>query len=131
MCVWMYQAPAELIASWNATFAHRRHLQVCDRQVGRRSGRGGCLTWLSRRNLPPRRKFCRFCADKDLPLDYKRADILRDFITERGKIIARRITGTCAHHQRLLTREIKRARQMALLIYTATHDSGVKKKSTI
>jgi ribosomal protein S18 len=51
--------------------------------------------------------------------------------TERGKIIARRITGTCAHHQRLLTREIKRARQMALLIYTATHDSGVKKKSTI
>ena len=62
---------------------------------------------------------------------YKRPDILRDFITERGKIIARRITGTCAHHQRLLTREIKRARQMALLIYTATHDSTVKKKSMI
>ena len=76
-------------------------------------------------------KFCRFCADKDLPLNYKRPDILRDFITERGKIIARRITGTCAHHQRLLTTEIKRARQMALLIYTATHDSGVKKKSMI
>ena len=77
------------------------------------------------------RKFCRFCADTELPPDYKRPDVLRDFITERGKIIARRITGTCAHHQRLLTREIKRARQMALLIYTATHDSGVKKKSTI
>ena len=61
-----------------------------------------------KKKFAPRRKFCRFCADKELPLDYKRADILRDFITERGKIIARRITGTCAHHQRLLTREIKR-----------------------
>ena len=81
-----------------------------------------------KKKFAPRRKFCRFCADKDLPLNYKRPDILRDFITERGKIIARRITGTCAHHQRLLTREIKRARQMALLIYTATHDSTVKKK---
>ena len=77
-----------------------------------------------KKKFAPRRKFCRFCADKDLPLNYKRPDILRDFITERG-------TGTCAHHQRLLTREIKRARQMALLIYTATHDSTVKKKSMI
>ena len=78
-----------------------------------------------------RRKFCRFCADKDLPLDYKRPDILRDYITERGKIIARRITGTCAKHQRLLSTEIKRARQMALLFYTAGHSSDVKKKSNI
>ena len=54
-----------------------------------------------KKKFAPRRKFCRFCADKDLPLDYKRADILRDFVTERGKIIARRITGVCAHHQRL------------------------------
>ena len=84
-----------------------------------------------KKRFTPRRKFCRFCADKDLNLDYKRADILRDFITERGKIIARRITGTCAHHQRLLTTEIKRARQMALLIYTATHASDVKKKSIL
>ena len=60
-----------------------------------------------KKKFAPRRKFCRFCADKDLPLNYKRPDILRDFITERGKIIARRITGTCAHHQRLLTREIE------------------------
>ena len=84
-----------------------------------------------RKKFAPRRKFCRFCADKDLPLDYKRPDILRDFITERGKIVARRITGTCAKHQRQLTTEIKRARQMALLIYPATHDSVVKKKSMI
>ena len=81
-----------------------------------------------RKRFAPRRRFCRFCADKELPLDYKRVDILGDFVTERGKIIARRITGTCAYHQRQLTTEIKRARQMALLIYTATHASEVKKK---
>lgn len=84
-----------------------------------------------KKKFAPRRKFCRFCADKDLPLDYKRPDILRDYITERGKIIARRITGTCAKHQRLLSTEIKRARQMALLFYTSSHSSEVKKKSTI
>lgn len=84
-----------------------------------------------RRRFSPRRRFCRFCADKDLPLDYKRPDILSDFITERGKIIARRITGTCAFHQRKLTTEVKRARQMALLVYTATHASEVLKKSVI
>ena len=84
-----------------------------------------------RKRFAPRRKFCRFCADKELPLNYKRPDILRDFVTERGKIIARRITGTCAHHQRLLTVEIKRARQMALMLYTATHSSEVKKKSVL
>lgn len=84
-----------------------------------------------KKKFTPRRKYCRFCADKDLPLDYKRPDILRDFTTERGKIIARRITGTCAFHQRRLTTQIKRSRQMALLIYTATHASDVKKKSVL
>lgn len=84
-----------------------------------------------KKKFTPRRKFCRFCADKDLPLDYKRVDILRDFITERGKIIARRITGTCTFHQRRLTVEIKRARQMALMIYTAQHASEVQKKSVL
>lgn len=84
-----------------------------------------------KKKFAPRRKFCRFCADKELPLNYKNPEVLKDFVTERGKIIARRITGTCARHQRELTREIKRARQMALMIYTATHDTGVKKKSAI
>ncbi len=84
-----------------------------------------------RKKFTPRKKFCRFCADKELPLDYKRPDILRDFITERGKIIARRITGTCAKHQRALTNEIKRARQMALLFYTTVHSTDVKKRSSI
>jgi small subunit ribosomal protein S18 len=82
-----------------------------------------------KKRFTPRKKFCRFCADKSLPLDYKRPDILRDFITERGKIIARRITGTCAKCQRRLTREIKRARQMALLYYTTTHATYVKKRT--
>lgn len=84
-----------------------------------------------RKKFTPRKKFCRFCADKELPLDYKRPDILRDFITERGKIIARRITGTCAKHQRSLTNEIKRARQMALLFYTTVHSTDVKKRSSM
>lgn len=82
-----------------------------------------------KKRFTPRKKFCRFCADKNLPLDYKRADILRDFITERGKIIARRITGTCAAHQRKLTTEIKRSRQMALLYYTTVHATYVKKRT--
>ena len=72
-----------------------------------------------KKKFAPRRKFCRFCADADLPLDYKRPDILRDYITERGKIIARRITGTCAKHQRELAIAVKRARQVALLPFSA------------
>lgn len=82
-----------------------------------------------RKKFTPRRKFCRFCADKDLKIDFKRPDILRDFITERGKIIPRRITGTCASHQRRLTTAIKRARQMALIYYTATHSTRVIKRT--
>lgn len=81
------------------------------------------------KRFTPRRKFCRFCADSDLALDYKNANLLREFITDRGKILARRITGNCARHQRRLTVEIKRARQMALLYYTATHSVDVKKKT--
>lgn len=82
-----------------------------------------------KRRFTPRKKFCRFCADPELPIDYKRPDILQDFTTERGKIIARRITGTCAKHQRRLTTEIKRSRQMALLFYTTVHSTEVKKKT--
>ena len=62
-----------------------------------------------------RRKICRFCVDKDLIIDYKTPKALRQFITERGKIIPRRITGTCAKHQRQLTVAIKQSRQIALL----------------
>ncbi|EMB28934.1 30S ribosomal protein S18 [Treponema denticola MYR-T] len=61
-----------------------------------------------------RKKVCRFCTQK-LKIDYKEPDALRRFITERGKILPRRITGTCAKHQRKLAVEIKRARAVALL----------------
>lgn len=68
-----------------------------------------------------RRKSCRFCADKNLVIDYKEYKILRNFITERGKIIPRRISGNCARHQRTLTSAIKRARTVALLPFTVAH----------
>jgi small subunit ribosomal protein S18 len=67
-----------------------------------------------------RRKVCRFCADASLTIDYKDAKSLRYFITERGKIIPRRISGTCAKHQRSLTHAIKRARTIALLPFVGT-----------
>ena len=63
-----------------------------------------------------KKKVCRFCTQK-LKIDYKEPEALRRFITERGKILPRRITGTCAKHQRKLAVEIKRARVLALLPY--------------
>ena len=68
---------------------------------------------------PRRRKVCQFCADRVSEIDYKDTNRLRKFISERGKIIPRRVTGTCARHQRELTVAIKRARQVALLPYVS------------
>ncbi len=65
-----------------------------------------------------RKRVCRFCTDKEMTIDYKDPKTLRNFITERGKIIPRRIYGTCASHQRELCEAIKRARQIALLPYS-------------
>ncbi|HWR89032.1 MAG TPA: 30S ribosomal protein S18 [Dissulfurispiraceae bacterium] len=62
-----------------------------------------------------RRKFCRFCADKVLFIDYKDLKTLRNYMTERGKILSRKMMGTCSLHQRELTVAIKRARTIALL----------------
>ena len=67
----------------------------------------------------PRRKVCSFCVDKVEDIDYKDIAKLSKFITERGKILPRRISGTCAKHQRQLTIAIKRARNVALLPFTA------------
>jgi len=64
-----------------------------------------------------RRKVCQFCADKATYIDYKDTAKLRRFLSERGKILPRRTTGTCAMHQRELTEAIKRSRQIALLPY--------------
>ena len=64
-----------------------------------------------------RRKVCQFCADKDKKIDYKDVAKLRKYVSERGKILPRRITGNCAKHQRALTVAIKRARHVALMPY--------------
>ena len=65
-----------------------------------------------------KRKVCAFCVDKAESIDYKDVNKLRKFVTERGKILPRRISGTCAKHQRELTSSIKRSRNIALLPFT-------------
>jgi small subunit ribosomal protein S18 len=65
-------------------------------------------------------KVCAFCVEKNVSIDYKQADMLRRYVTERGKIRPRRQTGMCAKHQRRLATAVKRARHLALLPYTAT-----------
>ena len=64
-----------------------------------------------------RKKVCRFCSDHVMDLDYKDSERLGRFLTEKGKIVGRRITGNCAKHQRLLARAIKRGRHAALLAF--------------
>ena len=83
-----------------------------DRDRGERGGEEG-----GRRGFG-RRKVCRFCADKNARIDYKDQGQLKYFLTERGKIIPRRISGNCAKHQREVATAIKRARVLALLPYT-------------
>lgn len=73
-----------------------------------------------KRFFPPKRKVCRFCERNVREIDYKKIDILRKYTLERGKISPRRVSGTCAYHQRRLAAAIKRARLLALLPYV--HD---------
>ncbi len=70
------------------------------------------------KRLFSRKKVCRFCADKETIINYKDVKTLKGFVTERGKIIPRRILGTCATHQRQLCDAIKKARHIALLPYS-------------
>jgi small subunit ribosomal protein S18 len=86
---------------------------------GAKGGKGGRGS--GQRSLFKRRKFCRFTAEKIEWIDYKDLDILRDFISENGKIIPARITGTKARYQRQLGTAIERARFLALLPYTDRH----------
>jgi small subunit ribosomal protein S18 len=67
----------------------------------------------------PKRKICNFCAEKQTAVDYKDVSRLRKFVSERGKILPRRISGNCAKHQRLLTVAVKRARVIAFLPFVA------------
>ena len=89
---------------------------------GGRGGRGGDKKTGEkgqgqRRTLFRRRKVCKFCADKIDDINYKDVKLLGPFVPERGKILPRRISGTCAEHQRKLQTAIKRARQIALIPY--------------
>lgn len=77
------------------------------------ASRGGASKWRTRR------KVCAFCVDKVDYVDYKNVSRLRRFVTERGKMLPRRTTGTCASHQRILCSAIKRAREIALLHFVA------------
>jgi small subunit ribosomal protein S18 len=74
---------------------------------------------LRREKGKKKRRVCAFCVDKVQDIDYKEFNRLRRYITERGKILPRRISGNCAGHQRQVTIAIKRARQVALLPYTS------------
>lgn len=83
---------------------------------GGRPGMGGPRRF-GKRGAPMPKKVCRFCADK-IEIDYKNINLLRTFITDRGKVLSGRVTGTCSKHQRTLTTAIKRARMIALLPFT-------------
>lgn len=72
-----------------------------------------------RKNRKMRKKICAFCADRVENIDYKDVAKLRRYVSERAKILPRRVTGTCACHQRKLTRAIKRARHLALMPFTS------------
>ena len=76
------------------------------------------------RRFPPRRKVCYFCSEKSDHIDYKDVELLRRFVSDRGKIRPRRQTGVCAKHQRRLAVAIKRARHMALLPFVAEIGRG-------
>lgn len=77
---------------------------------GQRGGGGGFS----------RRKMCRFCADEGTAIDYKNLAMLKHFVTERGKLVPRRISGNCARHQRDLALQVRRARMIALLPFSVT-----------
>ena len=89
---------------------------------GRSSGAAqGTKEGGQRRPMFRRRKVCKFCADKIDDINYKDVKLLTGFVPERGKVLPRRISGTCAKHQRPLAIAIKRARHLALLPFTAEH----------
>ena len=75
-----------------------------------------------------KRKRCRFCTKGIKEVDYKNTNLLSRFTSERGRLLARRITGNCAYHQRQLTKAVKRARYMALMPFDASTHERRKKK---
>ena len=72
----------------------------------------------------PRRKYCQFCKDDTQFIDYKDTQLLRKFVTDRGKIKPRRVTGCCTQHQKDVANAVKRSREMALMAYVVPAISG-------
>ena len=87
-----------------------------DRRSNEAGGEGG-----GERRFFAKPKFCQFCADKTLTIDYRKTDLLRKYVTEDGKIRPRRQTGACARHQRVVAEAVKQSRYIALLPYTGKH----------
>jgi len=86
---------------------------------GDRSGRGGDGRDDKKRPVG-RRKMCKFCGDETIKIDYKDAGLLKYFITDRGKLVPRRLTGNCAKHQREISTAVNRARMIALMPFAVT-----------
>jgi small subunit ribosomal protein S18 len=104
-------APAAARTDQARKFYHRK-------PGGRGPSNGSSDSKDSQRQARYRKKMCRFCLDKNFKVNYRDSLILGNYITERGKILPRRITGTCAKHQRDVSRAIKRARILAVLPFT-------------
>src|SRR5437867_1346691 len=111
------RAGGRVVCGGNAALGERRRPVLAGRKGGRPIP---TIQKPVKRRRFGRRKVCKFCADKVDLVDYKDVRRLRTFVSERGKIIPRRISGSCARHQRQLTHAIKRARTVALLPYLAT-----------
>jgi small subunit ribosomal protein S18 len=101
--------------------SEREQSERRERQGPPRSQSSRRRSYQGRRRFTRRRKVCAFCLEKTKVIDYKDVATLRRYLTERGKIKARRKTGTCAKHQRRLAVAVKRARHLALLPFTAEH----------
>jgi small subunit ribosomal protein S18 len=88
--------------------------------MARPEDRDADLEQESGRRKPLRRRACKFCTDEKLVIDYKNAGLLKYFITDRGKLVPRRLTGNCAKHQRAIARAVARARMIALMPFAVT-----------
>ena len=84
----------------------------------RKPSRGAAASDDGRGRRQGRRKMCRFCADPKLQMEYKEIAMLQPYVTDRGKLVPRRISGNCAKHQRAITQAVKRARNIALMPFT-------------
>jgi len=120
----MAEEPVKTTETTAATTESRPASQSGSRPAPARTGEGRSDTRrppARRPRYPRSRKFCKFCADTKIQIDHKNPDLLKQFITDRYKILPSRVSGTCAKHQRALTTAAKRARNLALIPFTPLH----------